>query len=538
MRTPDTSPNDYNLPVGRRALEKNITRSKKITMPSNIQWFDTEAIGDLPDSQLSNTDKFMWYVIRKRIKPRSNIGQLVRCMYLYGRCHLKTSITISNGLMWPTQRVIDPFSFYFFPETATIPEEKELAFEDYLYSYEKYKALADKGFFEDVSQSQLSKAEWPYHLVERIGNQGITDPQADVGIIRERVEGVLNKMGSNLVSLSEIWLNRRDKLYQAYIMWNRIGGPRIVAFGQSDYDYPLFRSAIHRPLPNEGYTNSEADDIAELQDLSNDQLNQFLEAVNWEQGIVATNADDGGARKDTWKMSGRQRWDMSGDPRELLHFIAPPITSTNQLRAWQILMGLIDQHSGGTLPAGQPGRNMPRAGFAMNNLLDLSLAEPQDIAQAVEDDVLTPSLSDIHYVSNKFMPEWQLIRIPGAKGIRHGTDILSREDIRGDYLFEWVGSQQFQDNNIRAQRIMIFLDMLQVIEPMLQRQGYTFNVVELTQTFWRSVLGERSLSNIVVPIGKLREQTEDSHMDDQMERRSNRLKYTRPNVNNGFIQQT
>ena len=510
-------------------------------MPSNIQWFNTSPIGNLPDSQLSNTDKFMWYVVRKRVHPRVNIGQLTRSMYMYGRAHLKTSVVVRNGLVWPMQRAVDPFSFYYFPETATTPDEGELSFEDYLYSYDRYHALVEKGLFEYVPQSQLSKADWPYHLIERLGNQGITDPQADVGMIRQRGEESLSKMGNNLVSISEIWLPRKDKLYQAYVLLNRIGGPKIIGFGQSDYDYPPYRTAIHRSLPNEGYTNSEADDIAELQDLSNDQLNQFMEAVNWEQGFVAVNEDDGGSRKDTWQMKARALWRMSGDPRELLQLITPPISSTNQLRAWQIQMGLIDQHSGGTLPAGQPGRNMPRAGFAMNNLIDLSLAEPQDIAQLIEDECLSPGLSDIHYIATKFIPQWQLMRIPGAKGLSHGTDILSRADIRGDYEFEWIGSQQFQDNNIRAQRIMIFLDMIETIEPMLQRQGYTFNVVELIQTFWRSVLGERSLSDIIVPMEKLQQQTMEDHADSQRDSssgRTNRLKYTRPNVSNGFIQQT
>ena len=198
-------------------------------------------------------------------------------------------------------------------------------------------------------------------------------------------------------------------------------------------------------------------------------------------------------------MKGRAKWEFSDDPRQMLQFINPPDTSTNILRAWQIELGLINSLAGsGTIAEGQPGRNMPRAGNAVNSLINLGMADIQDISELIEQEVLTPSLGDIYKVSSAFIPEHQLMKIPGGKGL-FGS-ILKRADIIGDYEFEWVGSLQFQDEAQRAQRLMIFLNLMQTLAPILQQQGYQFDAPKLIKMIWRYGLGERGLSDVVVPI--------------------------------------
>jgi len=163
----------------------------------------------------------------------------------------------------------------------------------------------------------------------------------------------------------------------------------------------------------------------------------------------------------------------------------------------------------GTIAEGQPGRNMPRAGGAVNNLVNLSMADVQDMAELIEQEVLTPGLSDIYKVSS-FIPDSQLMRIPGGKVMYHGSNkqsnVLRSKDIRGDYEFEWIGSLQFQDEAQRAERGMIFLNMIPTLAPMLQAQGYAFNVPELVHFAWRYMLGERGLNKIVVQLPKQAQQ--------------------------------
>lgn len=530
----------------RKAIERTIVRAQKMLMP-NVKWFEVAAIGDVSDTKLSNVDNFMWYILRKKVKSKTNISQLLRSLVLYGRCHLKTSIAVRNGQVWPTQRVVDPFSFYIYPETAVTLDEADIVFEDFSLSYELYKGLVDTGMVQDVAVSELTEAQWPDHLTERLSNVGLTHG-------REKGLPTPDKAGKQqsatpFLSLTEAWIHREDKLFQAYIVWN-LRQPRIVAFFESAYDEPMYKTAVHRALPNEAYGPSIMEDVEGLDDICNRFLRQFNHAVNREQGVYGVDTTQL-PRSDNLEMSGGALWKFNGDPREAMNFISPPNTSVNQLRAFQIILGLINAMGAtGTVAEGQPGRNMPRAGGAMNNLVNLAMADTQDLSELVEQEVLTPSLGDVYHTV-RFIPDSQLIKIPGGLSLTSKATNLRKEDLTGEYEFEWVGSLQFQDDQIRAQRMMIFLNLLPQLKPMLQEIGYGFNIAELVQTVWRYSLGERGLKNVILPLDELQK-----HLTEEQRQRGagmqqeggaasqngaspiGGLKYSLPNVTNGFVQQS
>ena len=496
----DTSAAGYTIPAARRAAERTIIRGIKMLTP-NVKWFEVMPMGaEVDQVKLDNVDNFMWYVLRKRIRSRAVISQLVRSMLLYGMCTIKTSVQVDKGQVWPYQRAVDPFALYIFPETAPTTGEAEVIFEDFLFSYERYRTFVDLGIVEDVKRADFAKPDWPYHLVERMAYQGITDPTAGVDIALSRTAEKLEQSTQGFASISEVWLKRQDRLYQVYILWNHRQGSRCVGFIESQYDTPLYRTAVHRAMPGELYTSSMMQDIDEMDNIQNDQFNKFMDAVDWEEGFVAvSDAARTSQRSDSWKMKGRAKWEVSDDPRQVLQFISPPITSTNQLRAWQIELGLINAMAGtGTIAEGQPGRNMPRAGQAVNNLITLGMSDIQDVAELIEQEVLTPSLSDIYKVSSQFIPQDQLMAIPGGQGLF--GNILKPQDLIGDYEFEWVGALQFQDEQQRAQQLLMFLNMVPQLAPLLGQQGYQFNLVELLKMIWRYGLGERGLLEVVTPL--------------------------------------
>lgn len=503
IREQDSGVGNYNIPSARRVLERTAVRMIKMLTPT-VKWFEISPMGEFDQETLSNVDNFMWYVLRKRIKSRSNISQLARCLLLYGMPVLKTSISVKNGQVWPSQRAVDPFAFYMYPETSPTIDDAEVVFEDFLFSYERYRTFADKGIVDDMPQSAFSKPDWPYHLLERLAYQGITDPSAgvDVDIVLNKVETELRQTSAAYVSMTEMWMMREDKLYQVYIAWNlKNSGPRIVGFFQSQYDQPLYRILFHRPLPGESYTTAQAEDIVELDGIQSDMFNLFVNSTDREQGMVAYGGSDG-IRRDSIKFKGGAKWDFGSEaPRDVMQFLQPPVTSTNQLRAWQIVQGMMQSMGGsGTIAEGQPGRNMPRAGGAMMEMVNLSMADVKDGAELLEG-ILTDGLSDIYKVSS-FIPDSQLMKIPGGKVLYHGSDkqsnILKSTNIKGDYEFEWIGSQQFQEESQRAERGMQFLQALPQLLPYLQQQGYTVNFVELLQFTWRYVLGERGLNKVVI----------------------------------------
>lgn len=508
----DSSISHYRIPAARRIVERIVNRATKLLTPK-VKWFEVAPMAgsNVPQDKLSNIDSFMWYVMRKKIKSRSNINQLVRSMVLYGFCVLKTSVMIQRGQVWPTQRAVDPFSFYIFPETSPTIEEAEDVFEDFMFSYGRYQSFVKRGILEDVRRDEMSTPVWPYHIVERLAYQGMSDPSANVDQSIEKTRDQLQKTTNGYAALTEKWVRHEGDLYQVYILWNHKSGPKIVGFFKSAYDDPLYRMAIHRPLPNETYTTAAAEDIDELNNVQGDMFNQFVDALNREQGF-ATVGDASGGRKDTWKIKGGAVWDLGPNkPSDVLDFIKPPNTSDNYRAGWQIAGAMMQSLGGaGSMAEGQPGRNMPRDGSSVNRLLDLSLADIQDISEVIEQEVLTPGLSDIYKVA-EMIPDEQLIKIPGGVALYAGgsvqSNVIRKDDIVGDFEFEWVGSLQAQDEAQRAQHLMVLLNMFlqPTTQQILAQQGYTINFADLIQMIWRSGIGERGLSKVVVTMQEMQQ---------------------------------
>ena len=129
------------------------------------------------------------------------------------------------------------------------------------------------------------------------------------------------------------------------------------------------------------------------------------------------------------------------------------------------------------------------------------------------------------------------MRIPGGTGL-YGS-IMKREQILGDYDFEWIGSLQFQDESMRSQRLLIFLNMMPQLAPYLQQQGYAPNMVELVKMVWRYGLGERGLSDVIVPIPKLQQPPgQNGNQGNDQGTAQNGipgLRYSLPTVTDGFV---
>lgn len=511
----DSSTGVYNIPAARRVIERAAVRVTKLLTPT-VKWFEVQPSDsyNTPAERVSNTDAFMRYVMRKKIDTRSNISQLSRSMIIYGFCVLKTSVDIQKGEVWPTQRAVDPFSFYIYPETSPTIQQAEDVFEDLLFSLSRYNTFVDKGLVDPINRDDLTTPDWPYHLVERMAYQGISNPNSNVDQKIENIKSGLNKQNSTnpFVSLTEKWIRKDGELYQVYIAWNLVNGPRIVGFFKSLYDDPMYRMAIHRPLPGETYTTAQIEDIEALDDVQGDMFNQFKDAVDREGGFVAFGGSSG-MRRDTFKYKGGAKWDFgSENPKDVMLNVQPPNTSNNFLRAWQVTNAMMQSMGGaGTIAEGQPGRNMPRSGEAVSSLINLGMADIQDIAEVIEQGVLTPGLSDIYKVAN-MIPEDQLMRIPGGIAFydpnkENPTSLIKKRDIVGDFEYEWVGSLQFQADGERAQRLMIFLNMFlnPNTQQMLAQQGYTINLPALIQMVWRSGIGVRGLDNVVVTLGEMQQ---------------------------------
>jgi hypothetical protein len=517
FRLHDTAAGPYKIPDGRTSLERTIVRGAEILTP-RTKWYEVipmnQGLGNKQeeDRLATNVDKFMDMSLQKWIKTTTNILQHMRSMVVTGRTTQRTSIMYRNGKARPTQRVVDQFCYYTFPETATVQDDIEFQFEDFTIPYEKYLTLAQKGIVDEVKEEDITATEWPYHLVQRLAAQGITDPGHNLEMQSATVREQLARAGGTYCNITESWITREDKLYQVFHLRNHKGGSRCVGFIQSVYDEPTYRTTIHRSFPGETYTTELAGDIVELDRISNDLANKFMEQVDREQGMFFVDSSVG--RHDSWKFKGGAIWNFNGNPRDLVQFVQPPIVSTNILRSWQIMNAKVATVGGtGSMAEGMPGRNMPRSGSSVNNLIELSLADIKNMARLIEREVLTDGLYDIYKVSSQFIPDWQLMRIPGGVGLASSGNstqgILRKQDILGDYEFAWIGSIQSAENEEQTQKEMILFNLVTnpAVNQQLQQQGYAVNLAEFIRMLWHDSLGIRGLTDIVIPTSEMQVKT-------------------------------
>jgi hypothetical protein len=500
---------DHFIPAARRAIERNVTRARKQLIPSQ-EFFEVypwdEAAPDA-DVRAENVKAYLLYVLVRHMKMRAWLDQIFRTYYLYGRAIVKNQIKFVDipvmssypsgrpkaatvTQVWPFSRVVDPFSFYVWPETASSLDDIALMFEDVLMPYEEYKSLSERegSDVERITPRDLLRPVWPPKHTQRLNIAGFTEPSITATGGDKKAE-----QGSEFVQLSECYLKRKAQWVRSWIVWNVANGPRQVRYGVLAYPEPPYRFSFTRTLPGEGYGTSIMSDLEPLNIWLNDEINMTQEArltAMFPPTLINPSAI---FREDSLLHRPRAKWLV--DPSGVLMPTLPD-TSRIGVDGVRSVMNILDSFSGSNpLAEGQPQRGMPRAGFAVSSLVSLSLADITAICEVIEDDILTPTLSDLHRLGVLFTPSEQLLHIPAVMGLNQRD--LMPIDLYGDWTFRWVGSLQFQDYNVKAQRMVTFLGILAKLAPALQQAGKQIEWDLLLRRMWREGLGERGAGTII-----------------------------------------
>jgi hypothetical protein len=506
----------YFLPHARRTIERGNSRIKKLLLPRS-KFFQTLPRDAQSHEHAEAVDAYIDFVYTEKIEKNRLISSLARSLQLYNFSVLSTSPKIEHDEVWPAQKDVDPFSFYVFPETATTRDEAQLIFEDLIIPYQVYYSLVDRespstSLYDYIPVDKLHTPVWPYHLVERLAYRGLNGPSDfshGVGrssLYRTRTEQDLRQVSNQtltslaqqakaFVQLSKVYFRIQGTWYYCVICYN-IQDPCVIRVDEEE-NTPLYRWANERPVPGELYTNSQMDDIRELDTLANNALSQ----VESNRSVVAeppvARDRNLASRTEQYVYKPRAIWDVEGDPSNIFKTVDVHDTGPEGLRAFQIYLGLMDRGNGGTIAEGQPGRNMPRAGFAVNSLVNLSLTDTEDSAACIEESLLTPGLGDIYHVTLEYIPTSQLLQIPGKAG--QIAQAYNKLDLRGNYSFKWVSALEFRDVQQVADSLMKFLEILANPQTMqlLQANGFQIDFAVLIQTLYTYSIGESGLTEII-----------------------------------------
>jgi hypothetical protein len=511
------------IPMGRRAIERFVVRTVQSLIP-NDQFFECypgDELSIAAGREAAANGAYMHWLLTRKIGIRKVANQLTRSLLMYRRAILKTSVEVTDAQVsmgrirgrlkevWPTARVVDPFSFYVWPETSPNLSDASLVFEDVLMPYSEYRGHVKNGLCDEVLQSELTRPDFPYHWNQRLAVTGFAEPSmiagdntAPFGDGKQLSGGKDKPLPLETdVSLSECWFWSGDKLMTCWLVWNVGNGPRAVRFKPAQYPEPPYLMAVARPLPGELYSSTLANDIEPLQILLNDQFNQMEEARSV-AGLPPIALDPNLiSRTDSIVYGARKRW-LVENPKEAIMPVTIPDTSKTSLAASQNTMGLINTIGGASpLAEGQPTRGLPRAGMAVQNLISLGLADITDVATILENEILTPMMAALHRLTLAFVPPSQVMQIPGTQGYQ--AQSITVDSIAGNWSFNWVGAQQLQAMSTKSQQLLAFFGNLSKVAPQLEQQGWSVKWGPFVKRVWRDALGERGVEDIVVPISEL-----------------------------------
>ena len=494
------------IPAARRVVERFVTRGTQMLLPSSefFEVYPGDELDDDAGKRAESTRAYLVYLFRKKLRTYSLVKQLLRCFLLYSRAIVKTGVRVERSgretLIWPTARAVDPFMFYTWPETCTNIEDAQIVVEDNMMPWETYAANMKRGVVDSIKREDLTKVEWPHHIIKRLSDQGISTPD-DMSEAPQAQREQETKPLQSFLAISEVWMRKETSWWFVWLLWNVDGGPKIVRVSKKLKSRPSYRMVVSREIPGEAYTSAMMDDIEPLQVLLNDQINMTSEAqaVSFSPPTVVD--PDRVSRASSIIYKPRAIW--YADP-EGIKMLEPKDTTKIGFQGIQMTLGLMDTFSGSSpLAEGQPTRNLPRAGFAVSSLLSLSLADIKDAAILMEDEILTPLLGDLYGITLDMIPKSQVFKIPGTSNFEKARK-LKPSDLLRDAEFAWVGSIQTQEFQIRSQRLVSLLDTIgkygEQIGRDLQIKNKQINWTAILKRLWRDGLGERGADSIISDI--------------------------------------
>jgi len=479
------------IPAARKQIEKSAVRTKQMLFPSP-DFFEVYPIWEADHMLGAGAESWKVYLdwlLTRRIRMREVTLQMIRCYFLFQRAISKSSMRVLPDGIWPTVRAVDPFNFYVWPETATAIEDATIMFENTMMPYEEYAYYASLGVCEPINRFDLLTPQWSLPDTTRLSQMGLTNPTD--GAASSAKPPQADTLG--MVQLTECFYKQGPGYVQGWIVWNVQNAPRVTR-AQIQPVSP-YHMAVHRQLPGEHYNPGMMADLEPLNVILNDQFNMTLEGQA--TALFPPTAVDPNlvARAETLVFKPRAKWLMDPNGAKVLESSTNPRAGFEGI---QMSMGMLESHGGmgGPLAEGQPARGMPRAGFAVSSLINLSMSDIRDVAETFEDALLTPILADMARLTMKLPPE-QIMRIPGAQNIVQGP-FRALNLQAGEYAFKWVGSLQKQDAQMRGQAFLSYMGLLAKLAPMMAQQGWAIDFGTLNKRGWREIIGERGADSLFV----------------------------------------
>lgn len=421
----------------------------------------------------------------------------------------------------PTLRLVDLFLWYIWPTDVDRPEHAVTCFEDQLMEQSEFKRLGETPIDPDDKDAG-TQLLFTDKALATLPSGGTSSDRADQDRYRAEIErlaqrGLAHRSNDEMEAAKDRPIDLCRGYWKVALedgpprwYWVAIAGDETVcAIRRSPWNYngPSYLASRFLPMPHEFYGYSVPWIIETMAPFLNDILNQTGDALVWSLNPMAAIDPSMVQDLETIKHRPGGRW-MVRNPREAVQFFDPPKESASfGMQAAQGIIGLANDEAN-VSPYGGAGLGASRArGRAVQTATGVSVVAGEaqmDIAdprQVLEDEALVPFLHRTYRLSQQFLDRDLILRVEGVRGVELVERRIGREDLVGDFDFDWISQSSTKNPQVRSQQSVNLLQMASRIPPeMMAQEGKRISLAGLVEIIAEDMLGIWESQRVVVPV--------------------------------------
>jgi hypothetical protein len=409
----------------------------------------------------------------------------------------------------PTFQPVDLFAWYIFPYTVSNVNDAEIVFQDILVSRDRVRELRDRQINpDDKADGTVYEEKAVDTLFSRFAASGKARDKFDAEARRLSDKGFTHQLDMKMhpelwpVDLTECtWVKDLEET----------GAPQryLVTLGADEeilriQKCPFMHGRTHwlagrfEVFVDEFYGHG----IPELVDRLNytliDIADQASDALTWSMNPISVVDLFAVQDPTSLRMRPGAKWlaQVAG-----IKFIEPPKESaTVGFNAVSQFRGMIHELAdvvpvGGGMPKSRGRGQQSSAGMQM------AMSEAQvDIKEVVEtnEQVLVQFLEMTQSLTQQFLDRRLTLQIAGADGVTQVEQEVGIADVVGDFTYQWLGSTQTQNLQVRSGQLLQFLGLVSKIPPqVLQAQNIDIDMKYLLREIYGTGMGMRNPERVV-----------------------------------------
>lgn len=487
------------LPIGRRMIENWVSRVRRELFP-DADWYDVKARRTVFADREASVRTIQDYFLKAQMKVPRHASRYCRQLVMLGTSPVRNVWHLDEEQMrvyrdlfdaegrptgkferadekvlryiGPTFRPVDLFAFYVWPTTTVDVKDATISFEDLLVPAAKLEALSQKPLWpgrekdfgylyenwDEVKKWRAGYRELPEKFAaeqQRLADKGFTHPldtrlpeafrPCDVSEIMWETdlegEGTFRYLVSVVGDEVPIRIQRNPFLH-----------------GES-----LWLAGKFVEVQNEFYGRGLPEVFDLMQYFANDLANQAADALVWATNPIAVVDLVGVQDPGSLRMAPGAKWLASINS---VQFTAPPQGPAQAgFAGLGQILSLVTSFANPS-PTGGVGPAPSGRGRAAQTATGASLIAADyavDIREVVENQeaqVFAPLLARDHSMALQFLDRALVFRVAGADGMTLVEKPISAADLVGEFDFEWMGSTQMRDQQVRGAQLIQWLGVV------------------------------------------------------------------------------